>query len=310
MEQKPVYSIDRARINFIKSKDELNEIFKEEIERPKFDDPHRKAWIFCGFRAKTEIGPNEDYLEVLLKHSEEVGKYGITHLELAKDVYYPSREEAIKAFDENRHVKKYSSEFKVICEFYKNPKKSIDPRIIGNEVRYYGNRKVFYIRAYVRLSKVNNEPCVHVEFVFCNASIIRKKLSVSTLQDLHELDLATAYESLYEKFVVPNKPVNLLKLAVDLFTRQHTRLNKLKPLHRAMLDRTAYYFCLKPWFFLYSTQDVVSDSYDGFKHEIDPYSFVDFKHKINLIKKEIKSRKGRRSSFQERVLNLKASKFY
>lgn len=185
--------IDKIYINLKVSKDNIKHNLplrklKYHSARCHLDYASGEAQKF-GYLSKIEIEqPEMEVFLLLAKHEEFMSgykkPYKISHIEIARDAFCSSKRESIILRDfilKHRRVK-YSTEHSVYEQKDSN-ELTISEIKYSDKTGYWGSKKA-KLAMYPRISKKANVYCVHDEYRFWNASNIKKKTGISTLNDV------------------------------------------------------------------------------------------------------------------------------
>ena len=237
-------------------------------------EPSSKARM-SRFKSSLEIvAPSQSFLQLLLQHEQYLDIYYISYLEIAKDTFCKTKDEAIRLFREKLKTtrKKYSSDHFIYDQTKKNPseKQNNNHGLFGEQTGYFGGKSFEYV-IYPRISKITGIPCIHEEWVIKGSQTIKNKTMISSISDLCAFDVKAFFEDQYAQHII-HEEIDQQKLGKWL-----SNCSKIKKVSRRKffsIGLNALHFC---------------EAY-----EIDTYADL-----VKFFKKEkekIKSRRGRRSA--------------
>jgi hypothetical protein len=300
MDQKQVkksYHFDRIRINTRQYIKDLSKIppWKElkkhckEYYLMKASRQAKKA----GFQSSINvILPDNEFFKRLDEVQNDIGYYKISHLEITEDTFKKTERQAEKAFREIYKTanKKWSSAHKLFQGEF------VQVQIDGkwyDQTLYMGSY-AFKCVIYPRLSKANGQPCLHKEFILKGAGNIKKRTGIEFIRDLIDYDIERNYKKLENKFI-DHTEIDMLKLGK--FLDDKTRKRKIADEEERKLKTKARLF-LK--------------SIGSRQYPTDPRkgkTYADLKNWLSSQKKIIKSHRGRRSKWEERILKVQYGYF-
>jgi len=285
------YHFDKIRVNSQKDLDFILDVLPvKEIRREcyslKIRKPHKKASTI-GNRVSLEIvAPSKKALELLRINQWKLRPYYITYLEVTKDTFRESEDQAVSEVKEDRGKlrKRWANSY-----FVFDPNKQENPKLkkglyITPTISCGGNTCKYVL--YARPSKVNGKPCVHGEWRLQGPSVIKRATGISTITDLFLFDVRNFIESQNERLLRDDLQIDMKKLGKWL--EDCTRQKKFsdEKLSEIMFHATA--FC--------STLEI--SAFAGliqyFKAE-----------KKEIKKREEKSRHRRRSDYENRIMKVK-----
>lgn len=167
--------------------------------------------------------------------------YKISYLELAKDIPFESKDEAVKYTDAtckgkflNWMMLKDNNSYQFDpykCNF--NPYLKSGEFLVTSSTHYSGGKSMSFA-GYTRISKAMVMPCCHMEFRLRGAKNIETKTGIAKLQDLNEFDIEFVYERIIEKYV-RRYDSNMMKLGKWILGIMNlTRLGPKKERHVLM----------------------------------------------------------------------------
>lgn len=156
------------------------------------------------YRSRVEITVPTPETFALLKQHLLPETYKITYLEISRDRYFESRNDAYyssrKAIDSLS--KKYSTAFFVFDASLSKKKGIIheDDKLFSDRTGYLGGYGFKYV-IYARDGKVYNMPCRHDEWRISGSSKIWQKCRVKNIDDLIGMDIADHFIDLDERYI-------------------------------------------------------------------------------------------------------------
>jgi hypothetical protein len=285
------YHFDRIRINSEKSIKTLEKKLpikelEQECRSFKIGKPYTEDGNL-GMKVRLEIFvPSRKALELLQKHDSILFPYAITSLEITKDSFRESEEQAVSEVKGERGK---------LRKLWANGHFVFDPNKIHDYVPkdgyyetptiYLGGKNVQYV-LYARPSKLNGKPCVHGEWKLESPSSIKKTTGISTITDLYLFDIRDFIESQNEKFLRDDLQINMFYLGkwLEGCTRQKKFSDKKRS--EVMFHATA----LLTTYEIYSFAGLIQ----YFKTE-----------KKKITEREKKSRHRRRSDYENKVMKIK-----
>lgn len=171
---------------------------------------NRSKWL--GFNSIiTCTVPNQRFFKLLLNYN--LGRYKFSNIELAKDIFYGSEDEAkFASYKMMQHLyKRYTKDVRIddyrgSCHSTRETQK----RGLFSEITGYFGDKIQFV-VYARYSKVTGECCVHTEFSIIGSRNISQKLNLEHIEDLVEFDIGNNFELLYQ-FYIKMEGIDTVKL--------------------------------------------------------------------------------------------------
>ncbi len=218
------------------------------------------------------VAPDKKFFDILLEYEDALDAYKISHLEIAKDTFFDSSGEEEKVFQEFKRTlhKKYSTK----CVDRKYPD--------GSRFKislHYGSRRFEFV-LYTRSSKLNGEPCLHGEFRIERAYYIKKRTGIESIEDFIDCDVESLYCQLEEKYISHDQ-IDNVKLGKWLENLTWKR----KFTEDELLIIKAYAII--------------------FKRRNRATTFPELKNFFYIKKAEIKSKRGRRSNWENKILAVR-----
>jgi len=231
-------------------------------------EPYQEARKYGYKSTLIIVVPQKDFFNLLLKYRGALGYYRISCLEIARDTFYPTSKKAKSTLLKSRKKihKKYTAKY--------STEKTND-----KHVEKHGG-KIFRFVRYTRLSKINEKPCIHEEFRINTANYIKKKTDIKTIEDLANSDPKEIYRNLKRKYVTKDRidTVKLGKWLENVTWRRKLSKSQLRKIKASALI---------------------------FKYHNRILSFADLKNFFYEKKLSIKSKMGRRSEFEKKILEVK-----
>ena len=302
MKKQQAYSFDRIRIlsgQYLKSLHQR--LPKKELERECTFfrlSPASEMAEKSNFSSSLEIvNPTQEFFRLLVEHERDLSSKGtisqykdpkISYCEIARDTFYQNDHEAtIAALELGKKTNKKWSSNNFNYDARWDPdvvgKKSGKIKGLGDRTWYYGSKMFEYV-LYPRLSKINEQPCVHEEWRISGATNIKKKTGISSIADFIEFDIKSRFEEMNKKYIV-HEEIDSIKLGKWILgwdrRRKFTNDEKLK------IKMQAGLFC---------------------KHR-KIYNAADLSKHFKREKDRIKAKKGRKSSLDHKMLRANYRKF-
>jgi hypothetical protein len=279
------YHFDRIRINSQKDIKIVKNILPiKELEQEcysfKIRKPYEKASALGNESCLEIIVASQKALEILRKHHTKLRPYQITYLEITKDTFKESEEQAVSEVKRKKGTlrKRWSR-----GHFVNDPdkKENYYPKAgyYNTPVIYCGGKSVKYV-LYARPSKLNEEPCAHEEWRLTSPYTIKRVTEISTIKGLVLFDIKTFIEKRNEKFLRDDKLIDMMKLGKWL--KDCTRRRKFTDKERSDIKFRATSFCTA-W---------------------DIRSFGELINHFNTYKFKIKKNVGRRDAFEKKILEI------
>lgn len=300
-EKQKIYYFHKISISCYQDATALNKIIQhEEIKiRPIF--PKDKKPI--PYQSSIEIvTPTETCLHYLAEIENHLRQCKISYIELARDTIFPSFCAAdLSLWNSAKSLrKKYSGGFKY--DGTEKEKKS-EKGLFGDSTYYFGtvtpkekkktneNEEInfditgsFKFAVYPKDSPINELPCAHEEWRIIHAHNIRKKTGIRTIKDLLTVNKAEVFENLAVKYLT-HSVINFQKLGMWVLNLNRCRKpSKIIQRRAGMQGRL---FC---------------DIY-RLRTATDLISFFMIRKKI------IKSKIGRKSNSEQRILLINYNRF-
>jgi len=255
------------------------------------------------YQASIEIvAPTEMCLHYLAEIENDLRQCKISYIELARDTFFPSFPTADLVVRNIAKTlrKKYSGGNK-----YDGSKKEKQPGkgLFGDYTYYFGtvtpkeeekindNEKIdfditgaFKFAMYPKDSPINELPCAHSEWRIVHAHNIRKKTGIGTIKDLLTVNKAEAFENLADKYLT-HSDINLYKLGMWILNKNRCK-KPSKTIQRLAGMQGRYFY---DFYRIRTANDLISF--------------------FMLIKKKIKSKVGRKSDSEQRILLVNYNRF-
>jgi hypothetical protein len=211
------YHFDRIRIvsqrsvKTLKEKLPIKEL-EQECRSFKIGKPYTEAGNL-GMKVRLEIFvPSRKALELLHKYDSIFFPYAITYLEITKDAFRESEEQAVSEVkgERGRLRKRWSNSYYIydpnkIHDYVPNDGYYETPTI------YLGGKNVQYV-LYARPSKLNGKPCTHGEWRLKAPSTIKRVARISTIADLFLFDIRDFIERQNERLLRDDMQIDMIKL--------------------------------------------------------------------------------------------------
>jgi hypothetical protein len=278
------YYFDKIRINSKRDFSELRTILpidelKKECRSFDIKRPYAKARTW-GYLSRVEVvASNMAFLKLLFSHDSDLTPYSISYLEITQDTFGKPDELLEQELKINRETetlrKKYSGSF--VYDGSHGP--FVDGELYADKTHYFGGKN-FKFAPYARISKLDGNPCVHGEWRIKGASIIKQKTGIASIGDLIAFRLKDFMQDMEEKYIT-HETINYEKFGKWLKGWQRRR--KFSDREKIALKLSARTYC----------------------------NFYDIKTSADLIthfrneKIRIKSKRGRRTAFEKKILAVK-----
>jgi len=282
------YYFDKIRINSTQKDVALKNILPIDNLRKnskffRIRYPSSKAKM-SRFKSSLEIvAPTKSFLQILLQHERSLKTYYISYIEIAKDTSCKTKNDADSLCWERLKTvrKKYSSDHFIYDQRKEGPekKRTNNHELFGKHTGYFGGKRFEYV-TYARISKINGLPCLHEEWAINGAQTIKNKTMISSISDLCVFDLKSFFEDQYDKHIVHE---NIDQQKLGKWVLGCTRIKKVSKRKFISIGVNAAHFC--------EVNDI--------------YTYGDLVKFFKKKKAEIKSRRGRRSAMDNKILSLK-----
>lgn len=233
--------------------------------------------------AINSIVPTNNFFTILNRYESILGNYKVLKIEIARDIIFNDLSDAYLEFMQSRETnKKWSTYFHAYIQNGKEFKKK-DKGLWSDKTNYYGNNS-FNFAIYPRTSKINDMPCLHMEFRLLHANKIKKKTGIEFIRDFIDYDI----ENMFEEFL--DKYINYYELDIQKVGKWLLNWTRRKKLTRKEINKAqlrARLFC-----------DIYNIS-----------NFADFKCFLGKMKIEAKKKKGRKSAFDNKILSARYDYF-
>jgi len=281
MNNEKFWFIDKIGINILNiTPSELKKIipFKELKKHCKSCSPRKASNIaqLGGFKSRINaVVPNKEFFRILENYVNDLPGHKISEIEIAEDTIYDTQYDAGRAFVEYKKIGelKWSTKSTV----YEGDFAQIEKNGKWYHQTLYLGKKNFNLRIYPRMSKVNNQPCLHKEFKLMGASNIKNKTSIESIKDLIDINSEKTYALLENKFT-SHSEIDWLKLGK--FLKRKTRKRKLSEEEKSHLVIHAKLYCRIK--------------------KIKTYQ--DLKERFSIRKQSIRLKKGRKSNCDKYIL--------
>jgi hypothetical protein len=302
MKKQQAYSFDRIRIlsgQYLKSLHQR--LPKKELERECTFfrlSPASEMAEKSNFSSSLEIvNPTQEFFRLLVEHERDLSSKGtisqykdpkISYCEIARDTFYQNDHEAEEAaFELGKTLRKKWSSNNVSYDAMFDPdvaeKKDAKTKGLGDKAWYYGGDKFQFV-LYPRLSKINEQPCVHEEWRISGATNIKKKTGISSIADFIEFNIQSRFEEMNKKYIV-HEEIDSIKLGKWILgwdrRRKFTEDEKFK------IKMQAGLFC---------------------RHR-KIYNAADLSKYFKREKDRLKTKKGRKSLLDHKMLKASYRKF-
>jgi len=229
------------------------------------------------------VAPSQPFLQLLLQHEPSLQRYIISKLEIAKDTFCKTKDEAVRLCWERLKTtrKKYSADHFIYDQSKEGPqnKRTKNSAHFGKQTGYFGGKRFKYA-IYARISKINGLPCLHEEWRIIGAPIILEKTRISSISDLYVFDLKSFFEHQYDQHIVHE---NIDQQKLGKWILGCTRIKNVSKRKFISIGVSAAHFC----------------------EVYEIYTYADLVKYFKERKAEIKSRRGRRSAWDNKILSLK-----
>lgn len=296
-----IYHLDQVIIYSRKSKDTLEQQLPIEglkelccrftVQRAK-GGYLENGWNSC----LNCIVPSDNFCILLQKHKSTLGSYIISKVEVAKDILTPSLslselDGVVRNIYESLSISyaKTGEDFDVMRKHFKELAFYVPDK--GGITIYLAN-KAWTLVIYARRSKLTGENCIHAEWRYLNASSVKQKLGIRTIENLIDFD--------YEKhWKLKGRSITLLTIDRQLLGKFYLEIDGRRKLDQHIGDSNSKRMRCTYGKVMLMAAHLLS----GIK------TIADFKKMISDWKAEIKQKSGKRSSFEEKILKVNASRF-
>jgi hypothetical protein len=279
------YYFDKISINTNQTIRVLKELFPKEHMAPEayqfLISPASKLAKFVGFKTRIDVvAPTTECMNRLevLNTRQAIAK--ISHIEIARDEFCKTKSDAEFCFNSmTKTLRKKYTPYNIVLDYSEIFTSNKDKKLFSDNTGYFG-KETFRLVIYPRRSKINNNPVLHSEWRIRGASLIRKKTGIRTISDLTKFNFIEFFDR-SEDILTRHEEIDQQKLGKWLLgwgrRKIITRRDRLK------IGATAAWFCLMNN--IESYQDLVST--------------------LMKSKKYLKSKPGRKSSWERKILGLK-----
>lgn len=323
-QQKSFFYFDRIKINFYIDKKkvvshlkpgQLERLLNEEQSHSKAFRPASQKMRLSGYRSILDIvAATPAALDILHDLDRSLQKaynevpYKISYLEVSRDIICQTPERAIDMTREMEGVKLKWMNKKDNTNYHFKPRlynPAIDQKtktdfFISSSTYYSGGRST-RLSSYSRISKIEREPCCHIEFRLAQAASIQRKCGIETLRDLTPASAEESFFRLWDKYAYYGE-IDLLRLGKWILGIES--LQKISEDKKQEAIRQAKCFCL--------CADKINDKeeFSGNEQRFRPINtYKDLCLYLKNKKTQIMERRGRRSYVDQRYLNVKPYRF-
>jgi hypothetical protein len=283
--QEQIYYFDQIRINSKRKLENVSQILKDNgFKIAGASDVARRY----GFETSIEmVIPSKETFSHLKQHEQAIWPYNISYLEVAKDIFFDSDSEADSWVGKRLETmrKRWSFGGFIYDQFKENDKqrakRKFDAVRFGTRTGYFGSKDFKFV-IYARRSKVNKQPCAHLEWRILHSSNIRKRTRIATIDDLVGFDCKVFFENTYKKFITYGE-IDREKLGKWLEGIDSRRKNLSKTEKR----RIELQVC----------------------HFLNAYGIETYSDLVDYLKQEkekIMHQKGPRSEWSKKILSIKS----
>ena len=219
------------------------------------------------------IAPTPEFLRLLYQHEESLNPYKISYIELARDTIHDTKQQACEAIQNLHFRKKWATKH---FTFY-DSELSTNNEMFGN-ITKYSQSKNFGFKTYARISKIAGKPCAHLEWNIRTPKIIEAKTGISEIGDLLAFNFQKFFEITDNRMLIRNEKIDQQKLGKFLLG-----LRKKKKLNR---------------------RQTFSVGCHGSAY-MNGRDYGDLVRYFSKLKKQIRSKTGPRTEWENRIIGLK-----
>ena len=212
----------------------------------------------------------------LRQHKQDIWPYTISYIEIAKDIFFNSDSEADCWVRKQLEIlrKRWSFGGFNYDQYKENEQqranRKSDNMRFGTITGYLGSKSFKFV-IYARRSKVNKQPCAHLEWRIRNSSNITKKSGIISVEDLIVFDCKAWFERTYKKFItdgnIDTEKLGRFLIGIDGRRKNLPKLSKMK------IDLQASHFISAYQIETYSDLvDYLKREKERIKHQIGPRS--------------------------------------
>jgi hypothetical protein len=292
----PVYSIDKIEIHtYLDLKDlsglwlieKLRKECREIIPLPA--GGNARLW---GYRSKVSITvPTKKCFEILMWSGLE--EYKITYVELAKDVFYKTEEEAMSESYRLMRLlrKKYTTKTEILdySDSYNSTKSAYGNGLFSDKTLYLGNNNLKFV-LYARISKINSIPCLHSEWRVRGSRNIKDRLGIKSFGDCYFLDLNNEYENLTDQYIVSEE---IVTEKLGKYFLGWGRMKNLTKRQNIKVDILAIM--------------ILNNAKKGSEGKCTPAQLTEW---LKELKIKIKDQTGRRTDWHKRAMKIQSNSMF
>lgn len=248
------FYFDRIHINTRLSREDLTNILPiDKLKKEcRYLNTQDSSPQLMGYKTRLSIvAPTRNFFIILNDHLQKAF-YIITYIEIAHDIFYPTKYEAeFTSYNIFRTIrKKYSRSFVYDEEksgksrTSQELKKRLSRGLFASRTFYSTYENVskgtrhcwFKLVIYARYSKLNGQPCIHYEWRIKKTSIIFEKTGIKTIEDLLNFNFETFFLAMEKKYIVHEKldKEKIGKVLCDC-ERKKSGFTKFQKLHIEMV---------------------------------------------------------------------------
>ena len=270
--QEPIYHFDKITINSEEEVKKVSHILTDNGLSISAASYAAQQW---GYKSRIDlVAPSMETLAHLRQHKQDIWPYTISYIEIAKDIFFNSDSEADSWVRKQLEIlrKRWSFGGFNYDQYKENEqqraKRKIDDMRFGTITGYRGSQSFQFV-IYARKSKINGQPCAHLEWCIHNSSNIREKTDIISIGDLVAFDCKAWFEPTYRKFIsvgmIEREKLGKFLLGID---GRQKNLSKSKEME---IDLTAGIWLSAYQIDTYSELvDYIKQEKDRIKHQVGP----------------------------------------
>jgi hypothetical protein len=166
-----------------------------------------KAHNLNGYCSRLDFSaPSPEFLQILFENEKHLGPYSFSHIEIARDTIFPTKQQAIQATHSFRGRKKWAGK-----HWTYKAALATDPDKFGMITKYSESKKNLH-RSYGRNSKITGQPCFHREWAFGEPKRIYDKTGIREIGDLIAFDHKNFFQIHDKKFLIFDERPDQMKV--------------------------------------------------------------------------------------------------
>ena len=279
-----LYSFDRIKISTFEEPETLKKLLPvNEMKTSSYHfqiDRVSDYNNFPGYRSRIDVvAPSEKCLTLLYDCKEIIGNHKISYIEIAQDEITPTTydAQAIHGDFASRSRKKWGkSHYAYTNMDFMEYETKLDSKKFGRSTNYSCSKN-FGIRAYCRLSKMNDLPAFHREYFIKEPATIFQKTGIKDILDLLTFDFPTFFQTTDEKYI----------------SKAELDTNKVGRWFKNVGHRKKF-----------TKRELISIGCHGSAYTVGK-NYGDFLIYMRNWQKYLKGRRGPKTQLEQRILNLK-----